>query len=149
MIDYLQKIDTSRDNPRLQGWEVMKRVADMLDIFYKKYHAPVVVFSQLKPEEAEGQDIEYRIKGGKAIFVSCTYCLEMKPIKEQRKTDFIVHKHRFNDRVNSVLEQALDNGKYVVYTQEFKVKVATENAEREHKDMMGKVFKPGDKKKED
>jgi len=149
MIDYLQKIDTSRDNTKIQGWEVMKRVADMLDVFYKKYHAPVVAFSQLKPEETEGQDIEYRVKGGKSIYVSCTYCLELKPIKEMRKTDFIVHKHRFNDRVNSVLEQGLENGKYITYTTEFKVKVATESTMRQEKEMMGKVFKEQDKKKED
>jgi len=148
MIDYLQKIDTSRDNPRLQGWEVMKRVADMLDVFYKKYHAPVVAFSQLKPEESEGQDIEYRVKGGKSIYVSCTYCLELKPIKEMRKTDFIVHKHRFNDRVNSVLEQGHDNGKYITYSTEFKIRVATENTQREEREMLGKVFKEPPKKVE-
>jgi replicative DNA helicase len=140
LIDYIQKIDQSRDNPRLQGWEVAKRAADMLDVFYKKYHAPVVVFSQLKPEETEGQDIEYRFKGGKSMYVSCTYCLELKPNKELRKTDFIVHKHRFNDKVNSILELALDKGKYVPYTQEFKIKVATESVQREEREMMAKVF---------
>jgi replicative DNA helicase len=141
MIDYLQKIDSSKENPRTEGWAVMKKVSDMLDIFYKKYHAPVVVFTQLKPEDSEDQNIEYRIKGGKSIYVSSTYCLELRPIKEQRKTEFIVHKHRFNDKVNSVLEQAHENGKYSTYTAEFKLKVHQENADREHAQMLSKVLK--------
>jgi hypothetical protein len=59
-------------------------------------------------------------------------------------TEFIVHKHRFNDRVDSVLNLGHENGKYIAYTNEFKVKVATENAEREHREMMGKVFRGKD-----
>lgn len=148
LIDYLQKIDTSKENPRLEGWNVMKRVSDMLDIFYKKYHAPVVIFSQLKPEESEGQDIEYRIKGGKSIYVSSTYCMELKPNKDRRMTEFIVHKHRFNDKTSTVVQLGLENGKYVKYTDEFKIRVASENADREHREMLGKVFKE-EKKDED
>jgi KaiC/GvpD/RAD55 family RecA-like ATPase len=141
LIDYYQKIDSSKENPKMASWEVLKKVSDMLDNFYKKYHAPVVIFAQLKPEDTEDQNVEYRIKGGKNIYVSSTYCMELRPIKEQRLTEFIVHKHRFSDRVSSVLQLGHENGKYITYTQEFKVKVATENADREHREMMGKVIK--------
>lgn len=150
LLDYIQKIDTSKENPKLAGWEVQKKVADMLDIFYKRYHAPVVIFSQLKPEDSEGQDIEYRIKGGKSIYVSSTYAMELKPFKDQRMTEFRIHKHRFSDRTNSTLQLGHENGRYIPYTNEFKVKVATSNAEREHRDMLSKVFKGAkDEKKED
>lgn len=127
VLDYYQKVSTSIDNPNLKQWEVLKKLSDYLDNFYKKYPAPVVLFCQLKSESEDTDYFENRIKEGKSIFVSSTFAMELKPDKKSRVTEFIPHKHRWSHKIDEKIKLVWSKGLFVDHTPEHDVMVATEN----------------------
>lgn len=106
IIDYIQKIIGSEKIKQDSDWVVLKKVMDVLDDFKNKYAAPILVFSQLHPhrggEDAEEAPFEDRIKGYKGILVPVTCAIEISPNKAALKTEWVLHKSRWQSehRVN-------------------------------------------------
>lgn len=133
LIDYYQRFNTSLANPSLPGWEILGKVSDILEHYRKVYPAPIVLFTQIKPQADEDDDnpFETRIKLGKAIFERATCIIEMRPNKKDLSTQWFVHKNRFN--TGSLKTPGItgwERGKYVPYDEEFKRRVAERNMER-------------------
>ena len=140
IIDYYQKINESKETSE-PTWAVLKKVSDYLDNYYKQYPAPVVVFGQIKPESKDDDvdSFEYRIKDGKSIFIPATIALELKPVKEESRTEVILQKARWSSEQGKSVNVGWDKGLIVDYTDEFKLKKAQEREERAHKNMMAGV----------
>lgn len=140
LIDYFQKITISKENPRLRPFDVLVEVTNFLDGFYKRYPAPVVVFSQIKPESKDDAEFEHRVKLCKNIFVVSTHALEIVPDKRTLSTEFICHKHRFSSDENGTsVIVGWDKGFLVPYTDEFKMAVIKRLSEKEHQKLMGTI----------
>lgn len=140
IIDYFQKIAISKENPKLNSWQVLVEVTNYLDGFYKKYPAPVVVFSQIKPESKDDVELEQRIKLCKNIAVVCTHALEIVPDKRTSSSEFICHKHRFSgDENGTSVTVGWERGKLIPYTEEFRLSVIKRNNELAHMQMMKNV----------
>lgn len=126
IIDYLQKITDSLEDPGAPMWSVLKRTTDYLDRFYKDYPAPVVVFGQIKPEAKDEVDddggFEFRIKHGKDILVAATTALEIKRDFKNNKTEIVVRKSRWGGS-GVVVPLGYDRGRYVDFTEEFEKKL--------------------------
>lgn len=140
IIDYFQKISSSKENSKSSTYEVLKKVTDLLDGFYKKYPAPIVIFSQVKPEAKEETDFEYRIKECKAIYVASTHALEISPNKRLSASEFVCHKHRFSsDERGSSITAGWEAGRFVEYTDEFRAATAMRLTNAEHNATMRKA----------
>jgi hypothetical protein len=137
LIDYLQKIITSKKNPNLKDWEVQKRMSFYFDYFFKAYPAPIVVFGQLKPDTEDGEgEIETRIKNGKDILVSSTFALEVIPDKRRMETRFKIHKSRWSSTVGKVLSMHWKAGRLIDWNKEYSIEIASRNEAEEHKNIL-------------
>lgn len=140
IIDYFQKITISKENPRLRPFDVLVEVTNFLDGFYKRYPAPVVIFSQIKPESKDDSEFEHRVKLCKNIFVVSTHALEIIPDKRTLSTEFVCHKHRFSSDENGTsVVVGWDKGFLVPYTEEFRMAVIKRLSEIEHQKLMGNI----------
>src|SRR5262249_20316540 len=66
VVDYLQKINTSRDTPALESWRVSKAFGDYLTHFGTRFVTRVLIFAQLK-DKSEGRDFQDRIENDKTF----------------------------------------------------------------------------------
>lgn len=116
IIDYYQGISSSVKNPELSNWQVQEEFVLFLDTWVKSYNAPVIILSQLKPQEA---DFKERIEGRKAVYNKATVAFEVKANREKSATDIIMHKGRFSEHTGKTFRIGYDRGKFVTYDDEF------------------------------
>lgn len=129
LIDYYQNVKFSKKNPYLNEWEVQAQFAAMLDKYKNLYPAPIVLMAQVSPPNEENTvPFKVRIEGRKSILNVCTCCIEMVADRVNRCTEWIVHKSRFNESVGESLQTGYDKGRFVVYDEKFKNKVADDRA---------------------
>lgn len=94
VIDYLQTITQSRNDPDMDTFKVLKRFGLFLKDFGRKVGVPVVVFAQLKPEK-ECPDFQSRIQNDRTIYNHAFTAIEIRPDFKQMITTFKIHKDRF------------------------------------------------------
>jgi hypothetical protein len=125
IIDYFQNFNESKKNPTLDPVRVLTKVSSKLDQFKNAYNAPIVVFAQLKANTSEGSELsaKERLEWCKGLINKATCFLEMKAIKKESATQWIIHKSRWNDYPDSSFITGWEKGKYVEYSDEFKKKV--------------------------
>lgn len=149
LIDYIQKITTSKKNPQMQQFTVLKEVMNLLDAFKNVYPGAICVLSQLKANDAEDTlDFQDRLRGSKDIITPCTVALELLPDTKLLRSRFIVRKNRYKgSTLNGWVDMGYDRGRFVPYSDDFKSKVATRNENKEYQETVGKHF--ADEKKEE
>lgn len=123
IIDYYQKISTSKNNLYMRDIEVQAALAHMLDNYKNLYPAPIILMAQVKPPDKEETPFEIRIKGRKVITDPATVIIEMIANRERRTTGWKIHKSRFNEFIGHTLVTGYDKGKYVIYDNAFQAKV--------------------------
>lgn len=125
IIDYFQTFHESKAVPSMDSVKVLTKVAAKLDQFKNHYHAPIVVFSQLKSSSSENSDISVkdRIEHCKNIYNRATSFIELKAIRSESASQWIIHKSRWSDYPNKVFVTGWDKGKYVPMDEEFKKKI--------------------------
>ena len=134
LIDYYQNIKYSKKQPRLNEYEVQGMLAAMLDHYKNVYPAPIVLLAQVNPDrENDPKPFEYRVKGRKVITDPSTFIMEMVANRAELKTDWIIHKSRFDGGVGASVETGFERGRYVEVTEEFKAARAELAAAREAK----------------
>jgi replicative DNA helicase len=136
LIDYYQNISSSKKNPSLNNWQVQERVAAMLDKYKNVYPAPIVLLAQLSPQNEERTvPFKVRIEGRKIILNVATCSMEMVRDIDNLRTEWIVHKSRFNNAAGMKFHTGYNNGRFVEYDEKFKL-MAQEIKERKSKEEM-------------
>ena len=140
LIDYIQKITTSKKNPQMQQFTVLKEVMNLLDNMKNVYPAAIVVMSQLKANDAEDTlDFQERLRGSKDIITPCTVALELVPDVNLLRSRFIVRKNRYKgSTLGGHRDMGYDRGKFVPYTDDFIVKAALSREAKERHESYGK-----------
>lgn len=123
IIDYYQNFITSKKNPSMTQYQVQEKVTRLLDNFKNAYPAPIVIMSQLKPENDKDTPFQLRIMGSKSIMVPATFAMEMIIDIKNSCTRWIVHKSRYADSMGKDFKTGYDNGKFVEYSTTFIAKV--------------------------
>lgn len=111
LIDYLQTITHSRDNPQMTQFEVSKALGLYLKNYGRINAVPVVVFVQLNPESTAAT-MGARVQYDKTFFNHGFICVEIKPNFDNRTTTFKVHKDRFMGHTNKEVVMSFNGGKY-------------------------------------
>lgn len=150
IIDYYQNIKESKNEPDLDEWKVQAKVAMALDRYKKLYPAPIYILGQVSPGEKSGEHkkettpFKYRIEGRKVILNVCTVALEMIADKSNFRTEWVIHKSRFNEFIGTSLYTGYEKGKFVPYNEAFS-KAQAEMKERRMQQaaMLANVGKDG------
>ena len=140
LIDYIQKITTSKKNPQMPQHLVLKEVMNLLDRFKNVYPGAICVLSQLKANDAEETlDFQERLRGCKDIMTPCTVALELVADTKILRSRFIVRKNRYKgSTLNGWVDMGYDRGRFVPYSDEFQAHVASKNETKEYQDTVGK-----------
>jgi hypothetical protein len=131
LIDYYQNIDTSTEDPRLTEYQVHAKLAKRLDKYKNVYPAPIVLMAQVRPVDDSNTPFKIRIEGAKMIYNVCTCTIELIADKTLRKTDWKIHKSRFNDALGATIMTGFDRGRHVIYDDAFRDAIARMLAARE------------------
>jgi energy-coupling factor transporter ATP-binding protein EcfA2 len=132
IIDYLQKINQSRNDPSANPYEVQDKVRLLLDSYKNNYSGVIVALAQMKPPGGDDSaHFEHRMDGRKSICQSATFIMEIVRHAESLSTEWIVWKARNNDANGKVIWTGFDRGRFVPYTQEFKERAAAHLQEKE------------------
>lgn len=111
LIDYLQVITQSRQNPQWEAFQVSKALGHYLKDYGRQNGIPVVCFAQLY-SEARGPTMAERIQNDKTIYNHGFACIEIKPDFETLTTTFKVHKDRFFGHTGKEVVADFKGGRY-------------------------------------
>lgn len=112
VIDYLQIITQSRNNPSMESFKISKQLGLYLKDYGKKNGVPVVCFAQLNPESMGGT-MQERVQNDKTFFNHGFLCVEVQPDFETLTTKFLVHKDRFFGFTGKEIIADFRGGRYV------------------------------------
>ncbi len=140
LIDYIQNIKSSIENPMLAQWQVLDRLGAYIDNWKGSYPAPMLLFSQLKAATGEHDSFKDRIEKFKAVMNHATTAIEVKADRENLRTEWIFRKNRFKGAVGISVFTGYERGRYIDYDQEFMTKTRLKNDEKKHAQVMGGIF---------
>lgn len=113
IVDYLQCITQSRNNPALEAFQISKQLGFYFKDYGKKYGVPVVCFAQLS-DGSSGADFAGRVQNDKTFFNHSFLAIEIEPDFETLTTKFKVHKDRFFGHTGKEVVMDFKGGKYEV-----------------------------------
>lgn len=113
LVDYYQTINTSRRDPQLESFVVLKKLGFYLKDYGRRYGIPVVVFAQLNPA-SDGRDMQSRVQNDKTVYNHAFTVIEMVPDFDTGLTKFIVHKDRFSNNNGKEVIMKYIKGKFVI-----------------------------------
>jgi len=140
LIDYIQKVEGSTKSNEA-SWIILKKIMYYLDNFKNIYPAPIVIFGQQKTDSSGEQAYKEKIEGWKGISNVATTVVEIKTDFENLRTEWIIRKNRFKGAVGSSIFTGYENGRFIDYTPEFANKTEISKEKKQHKDLLGSVFK--------
>jgi replicative DNA helicase len=140
LLDYVQNCKRSKEDHKLNEWQVQQKLAALLDRMKNIYPAPIIVMAQVNPnKEDENVPFQYRVKGAKVIADVATLIVELIADRENLRTGWQVHKSRFTEGVvGKTYYTGYDRGRYVSYDEEFRKKVQVFQEKRQL-EMMNKL----------
>lgn len=106
LLDYLQTVSWSRNNPELNSYAVSKKLGLFLKDYGRKVDIPIIMFAQIQPlpdskDESDWiPDFSTRIQGDKTFTNHCVLTVEIIPNFETRITRYYIHKDRFGSNQN-------------------------------------------------
>jgi replicative DNA helicase len=153
LIDYIQKVTTSRKNPAMKSFEVLKETMYLLDKYKNRLQSAIVVMSQLSSqnsrEDAQELDFQDRLRGCRDLITPATVAIELVPDYSLRKSRFYVRKNRYKgNTVGGWIELGYERGKFVSYSDEFKKQVSKDKEGQEWQESVGKHLEEKKEKKE-
>jgi predicted ATP-dependent serine protease len=117
LIDYLQIITQSRENPSWESFQVSKQLGLFLKEFGKSNGVPVVCFAQLH-SSTRGPTMAERVQNDKTFYNHGFACIEVVPDFETLSTTFKIHKDRFFGHTGREVVCKFDGGRYVFVGEE-------------------------------
>lgn len=111
VLDYLQTVTYSRDEPQLESYQVSKRLGLFLKDYGRRVGVPVIVFAQLKPK-TDGGAIQDRVQNDKTIYNHAFNVIEVIPNFDTLVTEFIIHKGRFELKQGKKIVMKFVGGRY-------------------------------------
>lgn len=136
IIDYYQNIVRSKKDPMANEWAVQSSLAKLLDDYKNRYSAPIVLMSQLNPQDKDGKiPFQNRIKGRKNIMDVVTFALEMERDVKNLRTLWCVHKSRYTAFINHKFKTGYKNGRFVAYDDAFIAWATRVNVEKASRSM--------------
>ncbi len=112
MLDFFQNVNSSREFPTLEKYQVLKKLGDYMSVYGRKNKLPVVALAQLH-EQATSKEMGPRIKNDKEFFEKGFLCVEVIPDFKTVTTKFKVHKDRFFGHTTAEVECDFVGGRYV------------------------------------
>ena len=143
LIDYIQKITTSRKNPSMKPHEVLRETMYLLDGYKNKLNSAIAVMSQLSSQksgdDAVELDFQDRLRGCRDLITPSTVAIELVPFYSDHKSRFIIRKNRYKgSTVGGHIDLGYKKGKYIPYTEEFQKEVSAAKEKREWQETVGK-----------
>lgn len=111
IVDYLQCIAQSRNEPGLETFQISKRLGFYFKEYGKQHGVPVVCFAQLSGGDASA-DFAGRVQNDKTIFNHSFLAIEIEPDFETLTTKFKVHKDRFFGHTGKEVVMDFKGGRY-------------------------------------
>ncbi len=111
IVDYLQCITQSRNNPALEAFQISKQLGLYFKDYGKKHGVPVVCFAQLS-DGSSGADFAGRVQNDKTFFNHAFLAIEVEPDFETLTTKFTVHKDRFFGHTGRTVVVDFKGGRY-------------------------------------
>lgn len=130
VIDYYQNVESSKKSVELDIYKVQQKFCKLLDKYKSILKGPVVVLAQVRDND-EKTPFKIRIEGKKDISNVATMSLELVADRENRVTTFTVRKARFPDTANNSYKLGFEKGRYVKYSNEFRLQVEMKKAKFE------------------
>lgn len=112
LIDYLQIITQSRENPNWESFQVSKALGLFLKEFGKSNGVPVVCFAQLH-SSTRGPTMAERVQNDKTFYNHGFACIEVIPDFDTLSTTFKIHKDRFFGHTGKEVVCSFEGGRYV------------------------------------
>ncbi len=112
LVDYLQCITQSRQQPDAESFQISKRLGLYLKDYGKKHGVPVVCFAQLGPG-GDGSTMFERVQNDKTFCNHAFLAIEIEPDFETLTTKFKVHKDRFSGHTGKEVVCDFVGGRYV------------------------------------
>lgn len=124
VIDYYQNISMMKADMKMEDYKVQAKFVKWLDQFKNRYPAPIVIMSQLKAVSKENTlPFKERIEGRKSIYNIATFAIEIRADKPNLRTEWTIHKSRFNDCQGQTFYTGWKRGRYVPYDNAFRLEV--------------------------
>lgn len=111
IVDYLQCITQSRNEPTLESFQISKKLGLYFKDYGKQHGVPVVCFAQLS-DGASGADFAGRVQNDKTFFNHAFLAIEIEPDFETLTTKFKVHKDRFFGHTGKEVVMDFKGGRY-------------------------------------
>lgn len=112
VLDYLQVVTQSRNNPDKETYSISKDLGLYLKSYGQKYGIPVVCFTQLH-SKTKGPTMAERVQNDKSFFNHGFLCVEVIPDFEQLNATFKIHKDRLFNFTGKETIADFDGGRYI------------------------------------
>lgn len=113
VIDYLQTIAFSRENPQMESFQISKQLGLYLKDYGRKVGIPVIVFAQLRSQNKEGHmEFKDRVENDRTIYNHAFQAIEIVPDFEALQSKFVIHKNRFGYQQGQILEAKFVDGRF-------------------------------------
>ena len=114
IIDFAQRINKSKNNPKADNWSIMYTLKDILTDYAQHAKIPVILMSQLKPLSHKEKDrsVESRIKLCTGLYEVAACVIEIIRIPGIPVSLFHIEKSRFG-RSNICMFAKYQNGKFI------------------------------------
>jgi predicted ATP-dependent serine protease len=113
LVDYLQCITQSRNEPSLEAFQISKKLGLYFKEYGKQHGVPVVCFAQLS-DGAAGADFAGRVQNDKTIYNHAFLAIEIEPDFETCTATFRVHKDRFFGNTGKEVVMDFKGGRYEI-----------------------------------
>jgi replicative DNA helicase len=110
-LDYHQTVNSSRVDPSLESFSVLKRLGFWLKDYSKRVPIPILNLVQLR-KGSEGEEFKERIENDRTIYNHAFQCIEVLPDFDARQTTFKVVKDRYGQQQTSEIVMKYVDGKF-------------------------------------
>jgi replicative DNA helicase len=111
-VDYHQTVNSSRADPSLESFSVLKRLGFWLKDYSKRVPIPILNLVQLR-KGSEGEEFKERIENDRTIYNHAFQCIEVLPDFDACQSTFRVVKDRYGQQQTQEIVMKYEAGRFV------------------------------------